>query len=215
MTREYIQLSRGCKQCGIYSGLVEYLDDLDYTDDLAVLACTQAQIRKKTDKASHAARRVGLEINASKSKSLHVKPASHLGNVISKDGSAQKDIKSRLSKARNTFANLRPVWRSFVYSKQTKLHLYNSIVKSVLLYGSECWQVPEAYCHKIEAFHNGSLRRISRIFWPRTISNFESHAKKKSKPIQISIKMRRLRWLGHILRMSPNWIPRVTLRCTP
>ena len=88
---------------------MEYLDDLDNTDDLAVLACTQAQIRNKTDKTSQAAMRVGPEINASKSKSLHVKPASHLGNVISKDGSAQKDIKSRLSKARNTFANLRPV----------------------------------------------------------------------------------------------------------
>ena len=42
---------------------------------------------------------------------------------------------SRLSQARNAFANLRPVWQSSVYSIRTKLHLYSSIDKSILLYG--------------------------------------------------------------------------------
>ena len=52
-------------------------------------------------------------------------------------------FKNRLSKARNAFAILRPVWLLSVYSLRTKLHLYNSIVKSVLWYGSECLQVVE------------------------------------------------------------------------
>ena len=90
---------------------------------------------------------------------------------------------------------------------------YNSIVKSVLLYGSEGWQVVETDFQKIEAFHNGCLRRICRIFWPRTNSNFELHAKTNSEPIQTT-KRRRLRWLGNILRMSHNRIPRVALRWT-
>ena len=63
----------------------------------------------------------------------------YLGSVISRDGIAQKDIENILSKARNAFANLRPVWWSSVYSIQTTLNLYNSTVKSILLYGSECW----------------------------------------------------------------------------
>ena len=60
--------SRGGAQWRISSGRVEYLDDLDYADDLAVLACTQAQIRDKTDKILQAASRVWLEINAPKTK---------------------------------------------------------------------------------------------------------------------------------------------------
>ena len=44
------QGSRRDIQRGISSGRLEYLDDLNYADDLAVLACTQAQIRDKTDK---------------------------------------------------------------------------------------------------------------------------------------------------------------------
>ena len=89
--------------------------------------------------------RVGLEINALKTKLMCINTTldtpltiadetlecvysfTYLGSVISTDGSAQKDIQKRLSKARNVFA-LRPVCRSSVYSIRTKLHLYNSIV---------------------------------------------------------------------------------------
>ena len=55
---------------GISSGRVEYLDDFDYIDDLVALACTQAQIRDKTDKVWKAASRVGMEINAPKTKMM-------------------------------------------------------------------------------------------------------------------------------------------------
>ena len=89
------------------------------------------------------------------------------GSVISKDGSAQKDIKNRLTKSINAIAILRSVWRSSVYNIRTKLHFYNSIVKYVLVYGSECWPVVETDFHKIEAFHKGCLRGICRISGPR------------------------------------------------
>ena len=36
-----------------------------------------------------------------------------------------------------------------------------------------------------------------------------------SEPIQTAIKKHRLRWLGHVLRMSPNRILRVALKWTP
>ena len=42
------------------------IDDLDYADDLAALARTQAQIRGKTENVWQTARCVGLEINAPK-----------------------------------------------------------------------------------------------------------------------------------------------------
>ena len=95
---------------------------------------------------------MGLEINGPKTKVISINTTldapltiagetlervdsfTYLGSVISKDGSAQKDIKNRLIKARNTFVSLKPVWRSSVYSIRTKPHLYNSIVKYVIMY---------------------------------------------------------------------------------
>ena len=174
---------------------------------------------------------MGLEINAPKTKVMSnnttldapltvtgetlecVDSLTYLGSVISRDWNVQKDINNRLGKAMDAFANLRPLWLSSVYSIRIKLNLYDSIVKSVLLYGSEYWQVVETDFHKIEAFHNGCLRMICRILWSRTISNLELYAKKNSEPIQATIKKRRLRWLGQFLRMSQNRIPRVALRC--
>ena len=132
----------------------------------------------------------------------------NLGSVIS-NRSAKKDIENRLSKARNSFANLRLVWQSSIYSIRTKFHF-----KSVKLYGSECWKVVEADFHKFEAFHNECLIKICRIFWPNSVTNLELHFKTKSESIQTTIKKRRLRWLGHILRISQNRIPRLALRWT-
>ena len=60
--------SRGGIQWEIFSGRLKYIEDLDYADDLDVLECTQAQIREKTEKVWQTARRVGLEINAPKTK---------------------------------------------------------------------------------------------------------------------------------------------------
>ena len=61
----------------------------------------------------------------------------YLGSILSADNGAEKDIKSRLQKARTSFSMLNPVWRSDKYSRRTKLRIFKSNVLSVLLYGSE------------------------------------------------------------------------------
>jgi len=68
---------------------------------------------------------------------------------------------------------------------------------------------------KISVFHNGCLRRICRIFWPMKVSNMELFRRSKSQDIVLEIKRRRLRWLGHTLRMNVNRTPKIALRWTP
>ena len=53
-------------------GRLEYLDDLEYVDDLALLICTQAHIRDKIDKIWLNAMRLELEINAPKTKVVFI-----------------------------------------------------------------------------------------------------------------------------------------------
>jgi hypothetical protein len=211
----------------------ECLEDLDFADDIAVLSCTEQHMREKTAALRQHAGHVGLEISTEKTKMLCINKEleapinvgdkslecidsfTYLGSVISKNGGAREDIRSRLAKARGVFSKLKTVWKSSSYSLRTKLHLYSSLVKTVLLYGSECWRVTEADFHKLEVFHNGCLRRIMRIFWPNVVSNEDLHAKARTEPISITIKRRRLKWLGHVLRMPANQIPRVALFWTP
>ena len=125
----------------------------------------------------------------------------YLGSLISKDNGGQKGIKARLGKARCAFAKLQNFWKSNQYTTKTKIRLYNSNVKSILLYGSECWRMVKGDMAKIDAFHNRCLRKICRIFWPNEISNVDLYKKTGCNSAVLEIKRRRLRWLGHVLRM--------------
>jgi hypothetical protein len=58
----------------------------------------------------------------------------YLGSLISKDSGTSKDIKAWLGKAQGAFSHLCPIWRSKQCSLKTNMLLYNSNVKSVLLY---------------------------------------------------------------------------------
>ena len=92
-------------------------------------------------------------------------------SVVSIEDSTQIDIKNRLSKARTAFHKLRPIWKSNQYSRKTKIKLYNSNVKSVLLYECECWRVTRTDMKSLSSFHHNCLKQICKIFWPSTITN--------------------------------------------
>ena len=219
---------------GIQWTMFDHLEDLDFADDIALLSTSRANMQAKMKSLNTYGQRTGLNINQKKTQAMHVNtpppepPFSldgsqieivddfvYLGSTISKDNGVQKDIQARLNKARGAFARLRPIWKSKSYNRRTKRKIYNSNVKSVLLYGSECWRVNQRDMERVEAFHNTSLRRISNIFWPNTIRNEALYETTGSHSIVQEIKKRRFRWLGHVLRMPPSQIPKVALRWTP
>lgn len=56
---------------------------------------------------------------------------------------------------------------------------------------------------------------LCHILWPKKTSNIALYGKTKCHSIITEIKQRCMRWLGHVLRMSQERIPKVTLRLTP
>ena len=99
----------------------------------------------------------------------------YLGSLVRQDEGSNKDIQSKLSKARNALRSLNAVWRSSQYSTKTKLKLYKSCILLTLLYRSECWRMTEHDLAQLSTFHMTSLRKIQHI-WPRTISNHDLFA---------------------------------------
>ena len=79
----------------------------------------------------------------------------YLGSVVSIEGGTEEDIKARLGKARIAFRMLDNIWKSKVISRHTKIRLFNTNVKTVLLYGSETWRVASV--------HQGQLRFIEDL----------------------------------------------------
>ena len=128
------------------------------------------------------------------------KEFSYLGSIVSKKGGTDEDIQARIGKARQPFAMLRPIWRSTALTTKTKLRVYRSNVKAVLLYGSETWRLTKGLEQKLQVFINKSLRNIFWIWWPRKISNKELWRQTGQRPIEEEIRQRAWGWIGHTLR---------------
>ena len=140
---------------GIQWTFTEKLDDLDFADDLALLSHSHSQMQRKTETLDRISARTGLKIHAGKTKVLRIKAATdapitlrdepledvqsftYLGSVLNVEGENDEDIKIRIQKARAAFVMLRKIWNAKEIKTCTKLRIFRSNVKSVLLYGAE------------------------------------------------------------------------------
>ena len=98
---------------------------------------------------------------------------------------------------------------------KTKLNPYQSFVPSTLLYGSECRRMTEHDPAKLSAFHTTSLRKIQRVFWPRTFSSCNLLARCQQEDRETIITRKRWRWIAHVLPKDVISITEVAVHWTP
>ena len=210
----------GCGENGIRWKFTSKLDDLDFSDDLALLSSTRQQMQDKLNKLDQEARRVGLKINTEKTKMMKINPhnqgkiavAGHdiedveqftyLGAVVCKEGGGMKDLKNRVSKARGSFVRLKKIWRSSHISRRTKLRLFKTLVVPVLLYGCETWKMNKGDNKIIDIFQNKCLRQILRIRWEDRVSTDELLQRTNMNPMSIEVRRRKWKMIGHFLRQD-------------
>ncbi|KAA5586514.1 hypothetical protein F3G61_32285, partial [Pseudomonas aeruginosa] len=131
----------------------EDLEDIDFADDICLLATNRQQLQNKADDLVDEAEKAGLRINFSKTKEMRINttdsaPMSikgrhieqvgsfcYLGSIVDDRGGTEADIAARINKARAAISQLRPVWSSSTLTRRTKVRIFNSNVKSVLLFG--------------------------------------------------------------------------------
>ncbi|KAK7097424.1 hypothetical protein V1264_004408 [Littorina saxatilis] len=229
-----MKASTAQKRNGIQWTLWTQLDDLGFADDVALLSHTQQQMQEKTSTVANNSARFGLNIHKGKSKVLRTNATAnttpitlngealqevdnftYLGSVVDKQGGTDVDVRVRIGKARAAFLQLKNVWASADLSINTKLRIFNTTVKSVLLYGAETWRTTVAITRKIQTFINTCLRKILRIRWPDTISNKDLWQRTKQLSVEQDILQRRFRWIGHTLRKTTTSITRQALTWNP
>ncbi|VDP39084.1 unnamed protein product [Schistosoma margrebowiei] len=208
------------------------LDDLDFADDLALLSQTRQQMQEKTTSVAAASAAVGLNIHKGKSKVLRyntactdpitidredledVKTFTYLGSIIDEQGGSDADVKTRIGKARAAYLQLRNIWNSKQLSTN-KVRIFNTNVKTVLLYGAETWRTTKVIIQKIQVFINSCLRKILQIRWPDTISNNVLWERTNQIPVEEETRKKRWKWIGHILMKAPNCVTRQVLTWNP
>ena len=218
---------------GIQWSLTQQLKDLDFADDLALLSHSHAQMQNKTVLLDTISQQIGLNIHRGKTKIMRINANNrepialgneslqevdtftYLGSIINREGGTEEDIKIRIQKARGAFVTLRNIWRSGQIKEKTKIRIFNSNVKSVLLYGSETWRTTKATNMKLQVFVNRCLRTILRVQWSDKITNEELWERTGQQPIEQELRRRRWRWLGHTLRRPRENITRQALSWNP
>ena len=217
---------------GITWKVFESLEDLDFADDLCFLSHKAEHLQTKTDDLVREGNRVGLKVNTKKTKAMRilgrdfqinicnepveeVSKFTYLGSIIANDGGALTDVKARIAKASYTFNSLSKIWKSSNITLNTKLRIFNSNVKPVLLYGAETWMTNKTIIHKLQCFINRCLRRILQIFWPERIRNEDLWIQTNQELVEVTVRRRTWRWIGHTFRKADTDISKQAIAWNP
>lgn len=217
-----------CKDIGLsWNG--KLLTDLDYADDLGLLGKSVDELNKFVEVLRKQGSQIGLKINVKKTKVMKLGEQSqaelvienekveevgkfiYLGSVISNDGSCKEDLQNRIAKGQSVFSQLRKVWENRKIRLRTKLRIFEATVISVVRYGSETWALRRKEEDILDVFQRNCLRTILGIRRRDNVSNETLYERSGSNPLSKVIAGERLRWLGHVLRMTDERLPRLLL----
>lgn len=218
---------------GIRWNLFKQLEDLEFADDICLITEHRNHMQAKIDKLAQYSDTIGLRINTEKTKLLknnnhpnnkimingkeveEVDKFTYLGSVMERSGGCKKDIQTRITKAQHAFNALNKIWQTNEISETTKIKIFNSCIKSILLYGAETWKQDENTTKKLQTFVNKSLRKILKIYWPNKITNTELWERTKQTNVSTTVKEKKWKWIGHTLRKDQSSIARQALEYQP
>ena len=86
--------------------------------------------------------------------------------------------------------------------------MYKACVLSTLLYGSETWATYATQEKRLNSLHLRHLRIILDIKWQHKVTNNDVLERAGIESLFSLLKLRRLRWLGHVRRMEDDRMPK-------
>ncbi|KAL8607539.1 hypothetical protein ACOMHN_003458 [Nucella lapillus] len=96
---------------------------------------------------------------------------------------------------------MKPIFTSKA-ADRIKIRLFRAAIESILCYGMESISLTPTLSRLIDSRYRRMLRSALSIFYPDWISNDELFAKTQLPPLSTTLRRRRLRLVGHILRMQ-------------
>ena len=207
------------------------LNILAYADDVVLLSENMTTLEQSFEELLRAAKKIGLGINVSKTKVMHVERGLlhqegseviagctiervesfvYLGSLITPKNEIKAEVEQRISAATRAFYALNSVFRSRLLSRKTKLRVLTSVVLPVLTYGAETWSVTATLERRMISFENGLLKTICGPVFDNDLGIWRRRYAREVRNLTHQplvtdlIRSARLRWLGHVLRASPD-----------
>ena len=96
---------------------------------------------------------------------------------------------------------LRPIFISKI-SDANKMRLFKATAETIAAYGQLLVSMMRSLCRQIDASHRQMVRAALGISWTETMSTAELIQRAKLIPLSRTIRKRRLRLVGHVIRMQ-------------
>lgn len=174
-----------------------------YADDIDFIGIDHIDITQVQD----ILKEYNLMVNVDKTELTNLNRKDDRWKDVKKVGSLigdKEDIARRKRLSQNALNKMTHLWnRSDKIKLKTKLKLYNTLVKSILLYNSATWALTKTDEDKLDAFHRKQLRKMLGIHYPVKITNDSLYKKCNESPVSIQILEARWKLFGHILRRNP------------
>ena len=191
----------------------EVITDLDFADDIALLSDEIEQAQKLLSSVERECNKVGLGLNAPKTKYLAYniesqQPLKTLDGTTleqkddckylgSSTESSEKDIATRKAQAWRALNEMNKIWSSTM-SADLKRRFFTATVESILLYGCETWTVTKAQEKSLDGTYTRMLRKVLNIHWSSRTTNKELY--RDMPAVSDKIASRRLQLAGHCQR---------------
>jgi hypothetical protein len=131
----------------------------------------------------------------------------YLGSLITNRNTVSGETQCRITDANKCYYELQKQLKSKQLKRNIKFTIYKIIIIQVLFYGSETWTLRKTDEKKLRTFENKVLRNIYGPvydgYWRRRY-NTELHKLFQKPDLVKIITISRLRWLGHLVRMTNN-----------
>ena len=110
-------------------------------------------------------------------------------------------IHEKIGRAWIAIGKLRPIFISKI-SDANKKRFFKATVETIAAYGLESVPVMCSLCRLIDASHRQMVQTALGTTWPETISTAKLTQRAKLIPLSRTIRKRRHRLVGHVIRMQ-------------
>ena len=197
------------------------ITDADNANDIAILVNTPNQAETRLHSLVRAAAGIGLHVNAHKTEYMCY---NQTGDISTLDGtslklvdkftylgsvsSTEKEIDTRLTKARTAIDRLSIIWKSD-RTDEMKRSFFQAAVASILLYGCTTWTLTERLEKKLNGNYTRMFRAILNKSWRQHPTKHQLYG--HLPPMTKTIQLRRSGHAGHCWRSRDKFISDVLL----
>ena len=207
--------------------------ELQYADDCAFVSDSAEGLQRILTCSAQLYQKLGLNINIKKTEFMKFNPTpliesptltiddetikevasfKYLGSFISANCTLDDEINYRIGQANGAYGRLRKrIFENHNLSMKTKIMVYHAVVISSLLYGSEAWTPYRRQIRQLEQFHMKSLRKLLGVTWRDRVPNIEVLRRTGCVSLENLLLRNRLRWVGHVIRMNDDRLPKQML----